>query len=188
MLWPSFLEKTWAAAVTPWRQGYLPMSARTFGLYLTKISCRLSNTCISYILCQHACRVRHTNTHFLYGPCFLLLSLVIFATSLLARAIACNWIDSDKSPLGLGRPSFGLIFRCFNCSLWKMFRVFNFRKPIAHLKIFNAEIFLSYGSLRHFWKLLDFCVWISFEICLNCCLNSYVFFLCFKINFEQYVK
>ena len=47
-------------------------------------------------------------THFLYGPRFLLLSLVAFATSILARAIACDGIDCDKGPLGLGRPSFGL--------------------------------------------------------------------------------
>ena len=44
----------------------------------------------------------------LYGPRFLLLSVVAFATSRLARAIACDGIDSDKGPLGLGRPSFGL--------------------------------------------------------------------------------
>ena len=39
---------------------------------------------------------------------FLLLSVVAFATSRSARAIACDGIDSDKGPLGLGRPSFGL--------------------------------------------------------------------------------
>ena len=44
----------------------------------------------------------------LYGPHFLLLSVVAFATSELARAIACDGIDSDSGPLGLGRPSFGL--------------------------------------------------------------------------------
>ena len=48
------------------------------------------------------------STHFLYGPRFLLLSVVTFTTSQLARAIACNGIDNDKGPLGLGRPSFGL--------------------------------------------------------------------------------
>ena len=45
-------------------------------------------------------------THFL--PRFLLLSLVAFVTSILARAIACDGINCDKGPLGLGRPSFGL--------------------------------------------------------------------------------
>ena len=42
------------------------------------------------------------------GPRFLLLSVVAFAISRLARAIAFDGIDSDKGPLGLGRPSFGL--------------------------------------------------------------------------------
>ena len=30
------------------------------------------------------------------------------ATSILARTIACDGIDCNKGPLGLGRPSFGL--------------------------------------------------------------------------------
>ena len=34
--------------------------------------------------------------------------VVAFATLRLARAIACDGIDSDKGPLGLGRPPFGL--------------------------------------------------------------------------------
>ena len=42
------------------------------------------------------------------GRHFLLLSLVAFATSILARAIGCGGIHCDKGPLGLGRPSFGL--------------------------------------------------------------------------------
>ena len=39
---------------------------------------------------------------------FLALVCSSFATSELARAIACEGIDSDSGPLGLGRPSFGL--------------------------------------------------------------------------------
>ena len=35
-------------------------------------------------------------------------AVVAFATSRLAKTIACDGIDSDKGPLGLGRPSFGL--------------------------------------------------------------------------------
>ena len=38
---------------------------------------------------------------------FLLLSLVAFATLLLARAIACEGRRRDKVPLGLGRPFLG---------------------------------------------------------------------------------
>ena len=53
-------------------------------------------------------RQQLAKTCFLYGPRFLLLSVVAFAISRLARAIACDGIDSDKGPLGLGRPSFGL--------------------------------------------------------------------------------
>ena len=47
-------------------------------------------------------------THFLYGPHFLPLSPVAFATSILATAIAYDGIDWDKGPLESGRPSFGL--------------------------------------------------------------------------------
>ena len=43
-----------------------------------------------------------------YESHFLLLSVVAFAISWLARAIACDGINSNKGPLGLGRPSFVL--------------------------------------------------------------------------------
>ena len=38
----------------------------------------------------------------------MVLSVVAFAILRLARAIACDGIDSNNGPLGLGRPSFGL--------------------------------------------------------------------------------
>ena len=43
----------------------------------------------------------------LYWPCFLLLSLVALATSLLARAIACEGRCRDKGPFGIGKTIFG---------------------------------------------------------------------------------
>ena len=53
------------------------------------------------------CEREPHNSHDRYGPRFLLLS-VAFATSRLARAIACDGIDSDKGLLALGKPSFVL--------------------------------------------------------------------------------
>ena len=44
----------------------------------------------------------------LYRPRFLLLSVLTFATLQLARAFACDGINSDNGPLRLGRSSFGL--------------------------------------------------------------------------------
>ena len=47
----------------------------------------------------------------MYGPRFLLLSALAFGSDFAIgyyRAIAYNGINSDKGPLGLGRPSFGL--------------------------------------------------------------------------------
>ena len=85
-----------------------------------------------------------------------------FATSRLARAIACDGIDSDKGPLGFmiqaRTPS------CSQCGEWwhfldckyfialiiryrKCFEYFNFQTPLHIQKCFNAEIFPNYGTV-----------------------------------------
>ena len=65
--------------------------------------------------------VRGNPTTLMIGATFLaLVSLVAFTTSLLARAIARDGIDSNKGPLGFGRPSLGLKY---------------FRIDMAHTKL-----------------------------------------------------
>ena len=57
----------------------------------------------------HNDRDRYAVAVAVYWPRFLLFSLVVaFSTSLLARAIACDGREEDNTPLGSGRPSFGL--------------------------------------------------------------------------------
>ena len=53
---------------------------------------------------------KHGQQQYVWVTFLALVCLVCssFATSELARAIACEGIDSNSGPLGLGRPSFGL--------------------------------------------------------------------------------
>ena len=61
------------------------------------------------VFCMCTLSPRRGNFNFLYCPRFSPMPLVVVAssTSLFARAIASLFIERDKSPLGLRRPSCG---------------------------------------------------------------------------------
>ena len=136
------MEETGAFVATPPWQVYLPISARTVGLYC------------------------------LYGARFPLDAVwMASSTSWFAAAIAWDGIEDDNEPLGSGRPFLGcshlnkaifaisffasilhvwnLAYRSLGAvfiSSLKIIRAFNFRGCWQPRKFFNSENFPIYGS------------------------------------------